>query len=651
MSNDSSGVGADILAILELLASDASQEQISLRLSATSPASGDDERSEEVYRAGQLGLRICTQLDQARRREGALHFLIDTAVELTTHCDLDSILHAIIRRTRLIVGADVAFVCLRGDDGAIRIRAADGHVTAATIGLPLPDTGTIGAAVLRNNAPFWTADYLADRRITHDERIDESARAEGLHAVLTVPLNRPHGARPDGVLYAADRKVRNFTADEVGLVRSLALLAGAAIEKARRIDRAGTSIAALEAATARREAELARGRELIESRERVVRLLLRGCDMEALGREASRDLGTTVRIRTSGTSVAIAVGDAPALGEKNIELISSRASSVAGAGWLDNGLYAVPFLTDCADAGHFLAYSDRGITDDEEQRLLPYVEGAALLHRQAHETVIDSEIRDELLDDMLAIPQRPREQILRRARRLGVDLGRSHVVAIAHPEGDARGRAGSCATSYARRVNGLKTVRDERTIFLVPATDGGDAARTVGRELSLMLDCQVTVGASDPVTEPQLVPAKFQEALRCLEALRALGAIGRTASPRELGFAGCLLSDNYDAEEFINSVIGPVLEHDRERSTDLIDTLEAYFDSGGSPTRAASQLFLHPNTVARRIDRIGELLGPTWQDGCSALEIQLAVRLFRIKNALPDSRTTSTDGPPAVCAN
>jgi hypothetical protein len=142
-------------------------------------------------------------------------------------------------------------------------------------------------------------------------------------------------------------------------------------------------------------------------------------------------------------------------------------------------------------------------------------------------------------------------------------------------------------------VNALKTVRDERTIFLA-ATDGGHAARTVGRELSLMLDCQVTVGASDPVTEPQLVPAKYQEALRCLEA---------------------------------------------------------YFDSGGSPTRAANQLFLHPNTVARRIDRIGELLGPTWQDGCSALEIQLAVRLYRIKNALPDSRTTSTDGPAAVCAN
>ncbi|HEU5155716.1 MAG TPA: helix-turn-helix domain-containing protein [Streptosporangiaceae bacterium] len=631
--------------MLELLASDASQEQISLRLSAASPVAADDEHPEEVYRARQLGLRICTQLDQARRREGRLHFLIDTAVELATHCDLDSILQAITRRTRLLIGVDMAFVCLR-DEESIRIRAADGHVTATTIGLPLPESGTIGATVLRDNAPFWTADYLGDERIKHNEEIDESARAEGLHAVLTVPLIRPHGRRPDGVLYAADRKVRNFTADEVGFVRSLALLAGAAIERAQRIDQDGTKIAALEATVARHETKLARFRELTAVRERVARVLLRGCDMETLGREASRELGTTVRIRTSGANVAFAVGDVPELDEKNIELTSTQVSTAARSTWLDNGLYVVPFLTDCPDAGRFLAYSHRAISADEEQRLRPFAEGAALLHGQAHETVIESEIRDELLDDLLAIPQRPREQILRRARRLGVDLSRPHVVLIAHPEDQTRSRTATCATSYARRVNGLKTMHDEKAVLLVPAADGADAALAAGRELSLMLGCRVTVGASDPVTEPQLVPAKYQEALRCVDALLALGAIGRTASPRELGFAGFLLSDNYDAEEFIDSVLGPILELDRERSSDLIDTLEAYFDSGGSPTRAANQLYLHPNTVARRIDRISELLGPAWQDGCGALEIHLAARLYRIRNALPESRTPSTDGQP-----
>ena len=54
---------------------------------------------------------------------------------------------------------------------------------------------------------------------------------------------------------------------------------------------------------------------------------------------------------------------------------------------------------------------------------------------------------------------------------------------------------------------------------------------------------------------------------------------------------------------------------------------EAYFAAGSSPRHAATKLHVHVNTVAQRLDRIGELLGTDWQDPNRALQIQLALHL------------------------
>ncbi|HYS34984.1 MAG TPA: helix-turn-helix domain-containing protein, partial [Pseudonocardiaceae bacterium] len=138
-----------------------------------------------------------------------------------------------------------------------------------------------------------------------------------------------------------------------------------------------------------------------------------------------------------------------------------------------------------------------------------------------------------------------------------------------------------------------------------------------------------------------------QEALRCLDAITVLGVPGRAASARELGFLGVLISDRQDVDGFIDTVIGPVLEYDRQRVTDLIRTLDAYFETGGSPTYAAEKLHVHPNTVARRLDRIRELIGPDWQQPEQSLDIQLALRLSRIRHVLSERRNPPDKQPAA----
>ena len=47
--------------------------------------------------------------------------------------------------------------------------------------------------------------------------------------------------------------------------------------------------------------------------------------------------------------------------------------------------------------------------------------------------------------------------------------------------------------------------------------------------------------------------------------------------------------------------------------------------------RAKDRLHVHVNTVTQRLDRIAKLLGPDWQSPDRALELQLALRLHRLR--------------------
>jgi DNA-binding PucR family transcriptional regulator len=67
------------------------------------------------------------------------------------------------------------------------------------------------------------------------------------------------------------------------------------------------------------------------------------------------------------------------------------------------------------------------------------------------------------------------------------------------------------------------------------------------------------------------------------------------------------------------------------RGTDLAGTLSAWFAAGGSHRHAAEALHVHVNTVVQRLERVGSLLGAGWGEPERALEVQLALRLHRLR--------------------
>jgi len=69
-----------------------------------------------------------------------------------------------------------------------------------------------------------------------------------------------------------------------------------------------------------------------------------------------------------------------------------------------------------------------------------------------------------------------------------------------------------------------------------------------------------------------------------------------------------LAGDLPRARAFVASELGPLAAQD-EAVERLRETALGFMRAGGSATRVAKELFVHPNTVAYRVKRVEELMG------------------------------------------
>ncbi|MFE0653168.1 helix-turn-helix domain-containing protein [Streptomyces sp. NPDC059534] len=659
--------GADaLLTVLELVAGQAPPARFEALLDDARLTGLDGAGLARLERAVELAGRIHAGREHDARREAGLATLTDTARDLTFSYDLDSLLRVITRRARRLLGLDLAYVTLRGPHGACYVHTTEGSRAGTdraggprlAPGLKIAEGYGLGGAVQLHGEPVWTPDYLADERFApsgsldagvHAPAFDEAAetalRAEGLHAMMAAPLRS--GDTVIGALHGADRRVRDHTPEEVGLLAALADLAALAVDKAGLLDRTRAEVSELERDSSRVRTSLTRMRHVSETHGRIMNLVLSGGDLCNVAKAAADALDATVTIRDPGGRCLATAGDIPGLDEEAVAKASLDAHARRRPVLADDDTWVAPVIAGSEDLGGLVVRAASGLTGEDERLLELAAQAVAFLLLMRRSTAVaEGPVRDELLDDLIADPPHAPQQIAQRARRLGVDLRKPHVLVVARPEGGEQGRAVVWASSYAYRLSGLKTVQGGCIVLLLPGIDASAAAKAVAAELSPLLGHPVSVAAAGPGWSPDGVGRMHQEAGRCLDAMSALGGTGSAASVQDLGFLGLLLSDDHDVEGFVETAIGPVLDYDAERLTDLTRTMEAYFASGGSPTNAAEALHVHPNTVSRRLERIGELLGPEWQKPGQVLEVQLALRLQRTREVLAQGRAAADPSRP-----
>jgi purine catabolism regulator len=83
-------------------------------------------------------------------------------------------------------------------------------------------------------------------------------------------------------------------------------------------------------------------------------------------------------------------------------------------------------------------------------------------------------------------------------------------------------------------------------------------------------------------------------------------------------------------ENFFMKSLGKVYEHDTLHETGYIQTLENYFNHNQNLSETAKAMFLHRNTLIYRVEKIKEILNTDLKNPEDLLQIQLALKIFRL---------------------
>lgn len=323
----------------------------------------------------------------------------------------------------------------------------------------------------------------------------------------------------------------------------------------------------------------------------------------------------------------------------------------------------VPLRLRGTPAGYLVLGGPGDVTDLDRQ----VAERAARvlgieLAKQRAVTEAQLRLQGDFLDDLLSGSYPSEEAMLARARWMGHDLGRAHVLLAVSLEelgdrgsGSQRLQAADLVRTEVLRLapGALLRERQDRLAVALPRNTPPTseealelAERLRLRLANLLTSGQVTIGIGRHHPGIGGLALSFREAEQALAIGRALLGGNRSVHFEHLGVQRLLfqLRDNPELASFYDDLLGKLQAHDERQGAELVNTLEAFFECHGNHVRTAQRLHLHRNTLLYRLDRAKNVLGVDLDDAETRLALQVALKIGRV---IGRRGLDGVSGPPA----
>ena len=554
-------------------------------------------------------------------RAGESRVLYEIISTVGSSLDLDEVLEAVVDLLSEASAVHACFVYFLEDEGErLVLRAASA-----------PYSDLVGEIVLERGEglAWWVADRgepafirenaLDDPRVKYVPELEE----EKFQSLISVPVVGKDGG-VIGVISLHTEAPREFTEADVEFLVSSASLVAGAIENARLYDETRRRVGELEHLTELDET-IARAETLDELMPAVAARSLdlfraRACHLYLL-----EPMSEVLHLRASapgGAEARSTIG----LTELGPELArSGRYASVA-----------VPFVANDELVGLLCA---EGTADVDLARTVANQTAVAVKKIELIERLTEKNLIKDFFEQLAG--GRVLGNVAERAHRLGCDLDARYLVVAAGPPNDRleRALAGVAPGSLLDRRDDLV-----RALLRVPAAGEAsliDALRRVHAEL----EGSVTIGVSNVCQGAASFPAGFEEARHALLGTSVLQSKMGVMTYDELGPYKYLLRMSLDAgvRDAHRDAVAKLAQYDRDRSTQLLRTLEEFLRRRGSISATSDALYIHPNTLRQRLRRIADLTGLDLRKE-DWLMVEIAVKLVTLEQALragPDTPSGS----------
>lgn len=267
---------------------------------------------------------------------------------------------------------------------------------------------------------------------------------------------------------------------------------------------------------------------------------------------------------------------------------------------------------------------------------------------------VELRLKGDLLDELFSNDELSKEEILSRAMKLGCDLKMLHQVFVIdlfsssvnynqnNPAGDVFEfiKAGIGDLIKRHLPDSLIAVKKNRIVVLM--THHTEKEK-IHNTTSLIKLTRQWVASNLPNYSVNIVWGRlclefedyrksFQEAWKAASILRDLGRQGENVGFEDLGIYALLWEsgNKEQLKDYALSILGHLVDYDREHNTNFLWTLELFLDNKCSLSETAKSTFLHINTLRYRIKRIEELTGIDLSSNEGRFQAQLSIKLLKL---------------------
>ncbi|MCB9147776.1 MAG: helix-turn-helix domain-containing protein [Caldilineaceae bacterium] len=305
------------------------------------------------------------------------------------------------------------------------------------------------------------------------------------------------------------------------------------------------------------------------------------------------------------------------------------------------GAVVAPIVANDAIRGYCLALrpfhqATKSLTPVEEIAVSQGASAAALeWAKQNAIDVAEERMRAAFLDELLASEIVDEQAWIQRGASLGFELTRPHVAWMVQVSNVPDWSQLFARFVREQGVNAPTSRRPEGVLLFWPIDNPSS-----GRELKVVANDFVNrVHHNSPkadiiigIGRPGVGPAAWMQSQDQARESWRLGRTWRAASVTYFGDLGLYqlltaLGNNAEAARFYRKTLGRLTAHDAEHNSELVVTLEAFFECHGNLSQTAAQLHIHRNTLTYRLERIAEIAQLDLNDADARFSLQLALKL------------------------
>lgn len=269
----------------------------------------------------------------------------------------------------------------------------------------------------------------------------------------------------------------------------------------------------------------------------------------------------------------------------------------------------------------------------------------------------EARLRGDFVLDLIGGNYRDPDSLMARAAFLGYNLNHPFEVAVfdidnftllarAIPEREAvrlKQQVFEAAHRFVahRSPQSLVTTQSDTLIVLLsraPASGGGIGeapalaiAAALKRELAAAFPkISLSAALGETCRAPQDFRRGYETARAALDLMKSLGKTDQLLESRDLGFYGLLLQANPPDKlaAYARAKLQPLRDYDAKHHTELLRTLQLYFQHRGQKKPAAQAAFLHVNTLTYRLRKAQEILGVDLRNPDDLLQLQFAFKVL-----------------------